>query len=107
MNLAQSLPPEQVPVLVSAVERGGPIVIVIVTLTVSAIALFKYIGTPALVQIREIVFSNQQAMSDLRSATQNSKDTASANMASTAANVAAAEKLATIISIVEKFRKES
>ena len=105
--MIEQLPTEQIPTLVSAVERGGPVVIVIVTLTAAAITLFKYIGSPMLIQVREIVGSNQQAMSDLRAATQNSKDTASANLASTAANVAAAEKLATIIAIVEKFRKDA
>jgi len=70
--------------------------VVIAVITISLIVLWKWVGLPFMDRQREISNAGQIAMSDLKQATQNSRDSIAAAAAATA----------TANNITEQLRQE-
>lgn len=86
----------------SMVEKGGIAAGLIGVITLCVVILWKYVGAAMLQLAKEIAQSNQAAMADLKAATQNSKDTAAANLAATGINNNATDKLTTALQQLNK-----
>ena len=90
---------DTMPIYAQIIKDGGPYVLFLASFIAGSVVLWKFIGTPLLAQLSEIVKANRDAMVALDAATQNTKDTASANRD-------AASNLAHALDIVGRFKKD-